>query len=336
MPESSHRPVEAATALSPADLEQVVALVRGAERADGTPPISEQALLRLRSAGGAPTEGVQHLLARAPGGEVVGYGNLTQDPNGGDGGDGEADGALVGELVVAPAHRGAGVGTALVGAALAARGDRPLRLWAHGDSPAARAVARAAGLVPVRELLTMRADLATSLPGPVPAPGEAPWEHLDVPEGVRVRTFSPGRDEDAWLAVNARAFADHPEQGSWTREDLLAREAEDWFDPAGFFLAEDEATGRLLGFHWTKVPPEARAAAADEERAGEVYVVGVDPAAQGRRLGALLTRVGLEHLRAAGLAVAELYVESDNAPALAVYRRMGFERSGADVVHATA
>ena len=52
-------------------------------------------------------------------------------------------------------------------------------------------------------------------------------------------------------------------------------------------MAVDEHTGALLGFHWTKVH------SAD---LGEVYVVGVDPAAQGRGLGATLTLVGLHHL----------------------------------------
>jgi len=294
-------------ALSPSEVDAVLALAVDAERADGTPPVSEQGLLRLR----AGDVRQQHLLARRAG-RVVGYGSLLPEQDAQEGGPG----ALVGELVVAPPARGRGTGRALLEAALTARGDRALRLWMHGDLPAARSLAERAGLVRVRELMTMRADLAPALP-PLPQV-----------EGVRLRAFEVGRDEGAWLAVNARAFADHPEQGAWTLEDVRAREAEPWFDPAGLVLAEDERTGDLLGSHWTKTTPGG----GDAAPLGEVYVVGVDPSAQGRGIGRLVTLAGLRSLRERGVRDVELYVEADNAAAVAVYRRLGFERSGADVV----
>ncbi|WP_298989078.1 mycothiol synthase [uncultured Pseudokineococcus sp.] len=304
-------------ALAPGEVDAVLALVAAAARADGTPPVSEQGLLQLRA--GEPH--LQHLLARRDG-RLVGYGLLVPEP----GGEGAGSaGALVGELVVDPAARGRGTGRALLEAALAARGERALRLWMHGDLPAAAALARGAGLTRVRELLTMEADLSAPLP---------PLPEVD---GVRLRSFEPGRDEEAWLAVNARAFADHPEQGAWTLEDVRAREAEPWFDAAGLLLAEDERTGALLGSHWTKTTPaedgpEDEAGDGTAAPVGEVYVVGVDPSAQGRGVGRLVTLAGLHHLRDRGVRRVELYVEADNAAALAVYRRLGFERSGADVV----
>jgi mycothiol synthase len=116
------------------------------------------------------------------------------------------------------------------------------------------------------------------------------------------------------VAVNARAFSWHPEQGRLTVEEVLATEDEPWFDPAGFFLAVD-AEDKLLGFHWTKVHPDST---------GEVYVVGVDPDAQGRGLGKVLTLAGLRYLQGLGLPRVTLYVESDNSPAIAVYRKLGF------------
>ena len=96
------------------------------------------------------------------------------------------------------------------------------------------------------------------------------------------------------------------------------------------FLAYDEDDGALLGFHWTKVHSESL---------GEVYVVGVDPAAQGRGLGNVLTLTGLHHLadRLAGGphdASVMLYVEADNTAAVKTYRRLGFEVSNTDAAYA--
>jgi mycothiol synthase len=116
-----------------------------------------------------------------------------------------------------------------------------------------------------------------------------------------------------------------------TRYDLLLREAEGWFDPAGFLLAwrgDPDDGGALLGFHWTKVHP---AGDADEEAVGEVYVLGVDPDAQGMRLGAALTDLGLAHLRGRGLRSVLLYAEESNATAVRLYEARGFTRSSVDV-----
>lgn len=170
------------------------------------------------------------------------------------------------------------------------------------------------GLTLFRELRQMRRPLTNlELPEPV------------LPAGVRIRTFVPGQDDEAWLAVNAAAFAHHPEQGSLTQRDLDDRKAESWFDPAGFFLAfrGDE----LVGFHWTKVHAQ--------ERLGEVYVVGVAPAGQGGGLGKALTATGLRHLAAAGLPTAMLYVDADNKAAVSVYERLGFTTYETDLMYRT-
>lgn len=158
-------------------------------------------------------------------------------------------------------------------------------------------------------------------------PDAPPLPEVAPAPGVRLGHWRDGWERDpeqetaALLAVNAAAFAHHPEQGGMDRADLDARMGEDWFDPAGLLLATDEATGALLGFHWTKQHSSAL---------GEVYVVGIAPAAQGRGLGRTLTLAGLHHLAGRGVDEVLLYVESDNAPAVAVYSRLGFAHADVD------
>ncbi|MEU0580759.1 mycothiol synthase [Streptomyces griseoincarnatus] len=294
------RSLQTYTALDQAQVDAVLALLDEAARADGQQAVSEQGRLQLR---GGEREGVSHLLLTVDE-ELVGYAQLEDtDPV-------EPPAA---ELVVHPSYRGQGHGRALGTALLAASGKR-LRVWAHGGHSAARHLAQVLGLTLFRELRQMRRPLAgLDLPDPV------------LPEGVTVRAFEPGRDDAAWLALNAAAFAHHPEQGSLTQRDLDDRKAEPWFDPAGFFLAEGD--GRLVGFHWTKVHAE--------EGLGEVYVLGVAPDAQGGGLGKALTTIGLRHLADQGLPTAMLYVDADNKAAVSVYERLGFVTHETDLMYRT-
>ncbi|MGW1143672.1 mycothiol synthase [Streptomyces sp. NPDC002454] len=292
------RRIETLTALTAEQADAVLELIARAAREDGQPAVSEQGRLQLRD---GARDGVSHLLLLV-GEDLLGYAQLEDtDPV-------EAPAA---ELLVHPEHRGRGHGRALGTALLAASGKR-LRVWAHGGHAAARHLAQVLGLSLFRELRQMRRPLTDlDLPEPV-------W-----PEGVTVRTFVPGQDDAAWLAVNAAAFAHHPEQGSLTSRDLDARKAEPWFDPAGFFLAE--RAGELVGFHWTKVHAE--------EGLGEVYVVGVAPEAQGGGLGKALTTVGLRHLARTGTPTAMLYVDADNTAAVKVYERLGFTVHETDLMY---
>ncbi|MFF4103191.1 mycothiol synthase [Streptomyces sp. NPDC001903] len=296
------RQIETLDELTEEQADAVLALIEDAARTDGTTAVSEQGRLQLR---GGRREGIRHFLLTEKG-RLAGYGQLEDtDPV-------EAPAA---ELVVHPALRGRGHGRALGSALLAASGKR-IRVWAHGGKSAARHLAQVLGLTLFRELRQLRRPL-----GPEgPALPEAA-----LPAGVTVRTFVPGRDDAAWLAVNAAAFAHHPEQGSLTQRDLNDRIAQPWFDPKGFFLAERD--GELIGFHWTKVHAE--------ERLGEVYVLGVRPGAQGGGLGKALTAIGLNHLAGAGLPTAMLYVDADNPAALAVYEGLGFSTHEVDLMYRT-
>ncbi len=211
-------------------------------------------------------------------------------------------------LVVHPDARGRGVATSLVESVLAALPGR-LNAWSHGDHPAAAALARSHGFERVRELWVMRRAMTDPLPALTVPEG---------PDGFEIRGYRPS-DADEVLRVNAAAFAHHPEQGAMDAANLAERMAEPWFDPAGLLLAVEG--DRVLGFHWTKQHSPAL---------GEVYVVGIDPAAQGRGLGKLLTLAGLHHLADLDVGEVLLYVESDNDPAVAVYSRLGFTHAATD------
>ena len=281
--------------LSDDEQSRIRELIAAAKQADGVAPVGDQVLREL------PHDRTRHLLA-VDGDEIDGYLNLAADP-------------AMAELVVSPGARRRGIGSAMARSALS-EGGEGTRIWAHGNLEPARATASALGLVAVRELLQMRRPL-TGLPP------------VAVPDGVRITTYSGPADDGELLRVNNAAFAWHPEQSGWTEADVAERRDEPWFDPAGLFMAVDENTEKLLGFHWTKIHgPDL----------GEVYVVGVDPAAHGRGLGATLTLVGLHHL-AERLSQSEqptvmLYVEADNSAAVKTYQRLGFDVFSVDAAYA--
>ena len=278
---------EHTTDLTPTQVEAVTALARAVHAHDGLAAFDENTLLTLTR------PGLPRYLTTAPDGALAGFAQVN---------DASA------EIAVHPDHRRQGLGSVLVRAVLAAHPG--MRLWAHGNLPGAQAIAAANHLNVVRELWVM------ARPGPRPQDVTEPA----VPEGLRVRNFEVGKDEEAWLAVNARAFADHPEQGRTELVDLQARQGQDWFDPDTFWLAEDTASGQLLGSMWVKIVGGT----------GEIYVLGVDPAAQGRGVGGLLTAVAMADFARRGLDRLELYVEADNTAAIATYRRVGFDL---DIVH---
>ena len=309
MPETSASP--AVHVPRPDETPAVLALADRAHAADGHPPLNDQTRAVL-ARGGQRWWGV----TRDADGTLTGAAALVPEA--------AEDGPGVVELAVDPAHRRAGLGGALAAAAARAVRERDAgaetSAWAHGDLPGSGTLARRHGLAPVRELRRMRIDAGglTALP---PAA---------LPAGVRIRPFTPGRDEGTWLEVNAAAFADHPEQGSLTREDLEARMAQPWFSAEGLLLAEEE-DGTAVGYHWTKVTDDAGG-----EPEGEVYAVGVAPAAQGRGLGRTLTLAGLHHMAERSVAGVDLYVDADNVPAVRLYDSLGFVVAAADVQYRRA
>ena len=326
--------------LQPPDIAAVHALVEQVTALDGTAPLSEHVLLHLPRGGDAQ---VRNVVVRGED-EILAYAHLDITDL--------VDGSSA-ELAVAPQARGQGLGRALVETLLDQTPDGRLRLWAHGDAAPAAALAASLGFRRSRVLFQMRRSLTTPLPPVV------------VPDGVTLRSFEVGRDEKAWTELNNLAFSEHPDQGGWALEEVELREQEPWFDPKGFFLAERD--GQLVGSHWTKVhgghggdEPHEHGSANhdpadhaettehpaehdpaehpahehhDHPPIGEVYIVAVHPAEQGRGLGPALTLTGLHHLQDRGLASVLLYVDESNAAAVLVYERLGFTRHAVDVMY---
>jgi mycothiol synthase len=287
------RSLEVLWRLDPGMIAAIEQLLAAAEGADGREPLSDQHRLDLAAGGG---EGFAAVVA-SDDGRPIGYAQVSH---------GNCSSTV--ELVVDPAHRGehASLGAELMTKALDVvrdAGGGPVHWWVFDAGADDDELARRFGLTIGRELLQMRRDLPT-----------------DLPYSVTTRPFVPGVDEAAWVEVNNRAFAGHPEQGGWTVETLRRRQSESWFDPEGFLLHERD--GRLAGFCWTKLhlPRDPHAG----PPLGEIYVIGVDPDFQGLGLGRQLTLAGLDSIARRGVDVGMLYVDAANTPALALYERLGF------------
>ncbi|MGO2112010.1 MAG: mycothiol synthase [Pseudoclavibacter sp.] len=275
-----------------AHADAVLALARAATDRDGAAPFNDDALLRLDE---------RMLVA-------------VRDDAGGLAGAALAhaiDEGLEAELVVHPDARRLGLGRALIGA-LAERtiaGD-DLVVWAHGNGDAARALAGAVGMRESRVLYKLGREVVA---------GDA--DAGPEPAGIRIDAFALGRDDADFLALNARVFRDHPEQGALDQAGLGARVEQDWFAADDFLLARDRETGDLLGYNWLKI----------DGGEGEIYVVGVADEAAGRGLGRALMRAGLARIHAAGVPRTTLYVEGDNERALGLYRSLGYGDDAVDV-----
>jgi mycothiol synthase len=287
------------------DIAAVNELLDAAARADGRRPLSDHLYLDLVNGG---HNGFAGLVAWEPGhAHPVAYAQVSR------GNDSYAF-----ELVVHPHHRYemATIGPELIDSAIdviAYDGGGAVNWWVFEPTSAHHTLAADSGMHVGRTLHQMRRSLPTG-----------------IPVTIETRDFRPGSDDESWLSVNNRAFADHGEQGGWTLDTFCQRQGEDWFDPAGFRV--HEVDGRMAGFCWTKVHPPTDP---DAGAIGEIYVIAVDPDFHGRGLGKQLTLAGLEHLSNRGITSALLYVDADNTAAVGLYERLGFAVSATNAAFIT-
>jgi mycothiol synthase len=278
--------------LTQSQRDEVLSLIAAASNVDETPAIAENVLLALRY---GSEKNDRHLLA-CDGGVIAGYAHI--DPT--DLVEGPST-----ELVVHPDFRGRGVGGALLGEVRKHTADS-LRLWSHGDSAAARSLAIRHNFTKVRTVIQMRRSLMEPIP------------HSQI----ATRAFTPA-DKSAWVELNNRAFEGHPEQSGWTLKDLEIRLAEEWFDPSGLLIAEQD--GELKAFCWTKIH--------SLNPVGEIYIMAVDPSMQRKGLGREMVIAGLHYIRGRAIQSAMLYVDAENTAAQELYKSLGFTDWGRDLLY---
>jgi mycothiol synthase len=296
--------VEIVSQLEAQHMEQLPPLLDAATRADGHEPLGEHKFLRLQRG-----DDLAMAVLAFEDGRLAGYAHTVTY--------GEDDGRRTScELVVDPALRRRGVGRMLLSHAMMtahSKGARQLDLWAYNDTEASQRMAAQFGFTPARRLLHLHRHMRHA-----PRASSAP--------GATIRPVRPGVDDEAWLALNNRVFAGHPENGRWTLDDLRARMGQPWFRPDDVLMLDVD--GAPAGFCWLKVEDRA-----PEGRVGEIYVIGTAPECQGRGLGRHLLLRGLARLHERGAAVAAIYVDQSNEAAVDLYTSSGFHYHHVDVCY---
>jgi mycothiol synthase len=296
--------IEIISRLEGEHVEELAELIAAATEADGHDPIGEHKFLHLRRGDDLAVGFLAYEEER-----LVGYAHTLTFRRG-------DEGRVSCEIVVHPDCRRSGIGGALLTFVIRhAEAHKAVRLdlWAYNDSPASRVMTKAYHLQPTRKLLHMHRH-----PGPPPV--------VETPPEVRIRPFRPGEDDERWLALNNRIFAEHPENGSWTLDDLHARMAQPWFRAEDVLMLEVD--GELAGFCWVKVQERG-----DEGRIGEIYIIGTAPEYHGRGLGRYLLGEALRHLSNRDVNACAVYVEQTNERAVALYWSYEFHHHHVDVLY---
>jgi mycothiol synthase len=296
--------VSTVESLNTTQQEDVLEIINAAYAIDKVSPLSEHVELHLKHGGDKP---ISHILI-TQNSKVIGYGHLDQTDL--------VEGPSA-EIVVHPDQRNKGIAKLIIEQIESQLGEKPLRLWARGDTTEANNFALSLGYSPIRNILQMRRSLLSTL------------SDFEINKKFVLTTFQGEKDSQDILNINKNAFINLPDQAAWSISDLNLRIKEDWFDPNGLAILRT-TTNQPVGFCWTKVHGHH---SHGHQPIGELYVLAVINEFQGQGLGKHLTLWGLHHLRSLDLSEAMLYVDANNENAKKIYTELGFQYAGSDTLY---
>ena len=223
--------------------------------------------------------------------------------------------------VVHPRWRRLGVGRRLMAALYQRAAERaaPVEdgtIYFHAGARSVeedrKALFESLGMAPVRYFVNMVRPINNGLPP------------VEMPAGFRLRPFDPARDVETVWRVDVESFQDH-----WGFTGFPLEEFEHWvqephFRPELCLLAEEEASGRVVGIGLNKIDPGWIAHTGRQE--GYVNTLAVLREYRQQGLGTALLAQSLRVLRQAGMEAAHLGADAENLTgAVRIYERLGFQ-----------
>lgn len=244
----------------------------------------------------------KNLFVAEAGGEILGYVDLTPEPE---------IGRVVLSFLIHPKHGKKGQAEALLeraGNRARDLGVERIQANVSPDNVHAKRLLTKIGFHFIRFFLELSIDLP-----------EIHVSGLNAAESF-CRPLKKG-EEDELLRLQNRSFA-----GTWgynpnTIEDILFHLGFPDRSPEDIIIAGEG--DRPIGYCWTL----AKAGEKRTETAGKgrIYMLGVDPDYRGKGMGKQVLLAGLSSLKGKGVKVVELTVDSGNLAARALYRSVGFE-----------
>ena len=283
----------------PADLDEYVQLITEAEKLEPTGRCISPELIS-ESLGRPNYSPEQDLFIVEIGGKIVGYLDITPE-------------VLIGRIIlncfIYPDHRRQGLATKLFSYVKYRARELGVKL-AHvnidQDNATARNVLSRLGFSPVHRFLQLRLDMARV-------------RQRDINKAALPCRYLQRGEEDKLTQIQNSSFADTWGYNPNTTEEIMYYTSSAGFRPEDVILACDG--DKIAGYRWTRIIHETT----PEERKGQIFMLGVDPACRGKGIGKVVLLAGLSHLENKGVRVVELTVDSENKAACTLYQSIGFE-----------
>jgi mycothiol synthase len=174
-----------------------------------------------------------------------------------------------------------------------------------------KALFEALGMKPVRYSVNLLRPVNGNLPPVL------------VPDGYRLRAFNPQQDAEAAWRVDNAAFRDHWGHTESELTDFLHWQELPHMRPELWLLAEEQATGEIVGLGLNIIDPDWIKQTGRRE--GYVNTLAVLREHRKQGLGTALISKSLHVLHDAGMQAVHLHADSENLTgAMRLYERVGF------------